>query len=103
MDSPEPADSLSPKLQAWRVAPQRNPQFRAEVWQRIATRGRSNALPWTGYVRSHAGTVAGAVAIASLLGALAGRDQARTRVAAESTRMASAYVQALDPRNMTMP
>jgi hypothetical protein len=50
-------------------------------------------LSWGAFVRRHAAMCAGAVAVAIVLGALAGRDQARTQIAAS-------YVQALDARSM---
>jgi lipopolysaccharide biosynthesis regulator YciM len=43
------------------------------------------------------------LALAVVLGAVGGRSQARARAAAESERLASAYVQSLDARGMTMP
>jgi hypothetical protein len=46
---------------------------------------------------------AGAVAAAIVIGALAGRDQARTHVASSSRQLAASYVHALDARNMQMP
>jgi hypothetical protein len=103
MDSSKPEDSLSRTLPDWRVTPARNPQFRAQVWQRIEAAGQGSPLPWGAYARTHARSVAGALAVAVVLGALGGREQARARVASESTRMASAYVQALDARSMRMP
>jgi len=100
MDSIQSEDTLSRALHEWRVTPVRNPQFRAEVWRRIAGAPRRGALPWTQYVRRHAGAVVGALAIAAALGAWIGREQAHTRVASDRTRLANAYVQALDARAM---
>jgi hypothetical protein len=102
MDSPQPEDSLSRTLSEWQVAPQRDPRFRTEVWRRIQAGGGAS-LPWAAYARGHAAVVAGALAVAVVAGALAGRGQAHARVVADSARMASAYVQALDARSMEMP
>lgn len=101
----DPQDSLSRTLQAWRGPAQPNPNFRAEVWQRIenAPGGHSARLPWRAYARRHVRAVAGALAVAIAVGALIGREQARARVASDSNRMAVAYVQALDARSMRMP
>jgi hypothetical protein len=96
-----PKDSLDQVLSAWRVRPRRDEQFRTQVWARIAA-GRP-AESWTGYLRGHAGAVAGVLALAVVLGAIGGRSQARARVAAESDRLATTYVQALDARSMRMP
>lgn len=91
MNSPSPDDPLAQTLRDWRVTPPRDPQFRAAVRERIAA--GSPALSWGAFVRRHAAVCAGAVAVAIVLGALAGRDQARTQIAAS-------YVQALDARSM---
>jgi hypothetical protein len=102
MASPQAEDSFSRTLQSWHVAVARNPRFRADVWQRIE--GNTGvSLPWTAYVRTHVRVVVGALAVAVLLGAVVGREQARARVASDSTKMAVAYVQALDARRMHMP
>ena len=45
----------------------------------------------------------GALALALVVGALSGRERARSRVAAESAQLAAAYVQGLDARSMTTP
>jgi hypothetical protein len=101
MDSSEPPDSLSRTLRAWRVDPPRQPQFRAEVWQRL--RGRPAAGSWFVYARQHATAVTGALTLALLAGAFLGREQARAHAAAERDQLATAYVQALDARAMQMP
>lgn len=41
--------------------------------------------------------------VAIALGAFTGREQARSRSAKESARLAAAYVQGLDARTMPMP
>lgn len=55
------------------------------------------------YLRAHTSLAAGALAIALVLGGLAGRTQARERVSHDRTELARAYVQALDARAMSMP
>lgn len=100
MNSPETNDFLSRALADWRVAPPRNPQFRAAVRGRIeAARA---VVSWPGYARAHAVVVAGALGLAVLVGGWVGREQAQARVAAKRAEMATAYVQSLDARAMTM-
>jgi hypothetical protein len=101
MKAPRLNDPLSRGLKVWRVAPAGAPQFRAEVWARIGRAGRTES--WAGYLRGHTAAVAGAVALAVVLGAVGGRSSARARAAADSARLASAYVQSLDARSMTLP
>ncbi len=96
-----PRDSLDELLGAWRVRPSRDPQFRARVRERL--RAAPTPASWSGYVRGHAGVIAAVMAVAVVLGAVGGRSQARAHVAADSDRLASAYVQALDARTMRMP
>jgi hypothetical protein len=91
-------ESLSRTLADWRVTPRRDPQFRTAVWARIEAARR--ALTWTGYLRRHAPAMAAALAVAVVLGAWIGREQARARVEADRNEIASAYVQALDARTM---
>jgi len=105
MNSPqhnEPADTsdtLDRVLNDWRVAPARNPQFRAEVWARIG----AGAQPWSVYARRHGAMVAGALALAVVVGAVTGRERARAQTAADRAQLASAYVQGLDARSMVQP
>lgn len=101
MISPGRSDSLPGALKDWRVSPQRDPQFRSSVWQRIEA-GRREAS-WRGYARAHAGFVAGALAVALMAGGWAGREQARARAEADRATIATAYVRALDARAMHLP
>jgi hypothetical protein len=101
MNSPLPDDSLAQTLRDWRVTPPRDPGFRAAVRERIEA--GAPVLSWGAFVRRHAAMCAGVVAVAVVIGALAGRDQARTRVASSSRQLAASYVHALDARNMQMP
>ena len=101
MNAPEPDDSLPRTLADWRVTPRRDPQFRSAVWARLAATRRAPA--WTSYARAHSALVAGALAVAVVLGALGGRERARARVEAESDRLASSYVRAMDARTMRLP
>lgn len=96
--SKEPNDSLSRTLADWRVTPERAPEFRAAVWARI---GEEKApLPWAVYARRNAAAVAGAMALAAVLGGVVGKEQARAKADAASARLAAAYVQGLDARAM---
>lgn len=96
-----PPDPVSRLLAAWRLEPERDPGFRTQVWHRIEL--LRQASTWSHFARTHPAAVAGALSIAVVLGAVSGREQARASAAAESSRMASAYVQSLDARTMTMP
>ena len=96
-----PPEPLHDALASWRIVPRRDPQFRALVAARLGRARRS--LAWPAFARAHALLVAGTLALAVLIGAVTGREQARTHVAAESGQLATAYVQALDARNMRMP
>ena len=53
-------------------------------------------------MRGHIAVVAGALALAVVVGAVGGRSQARALAAAESARLASAYVQGMDARAIVM-
>jgi hypothetical protein len=101
MNSPHSQSELSRILAEWTVAPPRDPQFRAGVWQRLQRARRP--VSWTGYARNHVSMLAGATAIALVLGAWVGREQARSRVAAERAQIVAAYVESLDARAMRMP
>jgi hypothetical protein len=99
-----PRDPLSTVLGEWQVKPARDPQYRTRVWARIeaAQREKSRGGSWMGFARGHAALVAGAFALAIVLGAVSGRSQARARLAEESARIASVYVQSLDARAMQL-
>ncbi|ACB74840.1 hypothetical protein [Opitutus terrae] len=98
MKSPEQNDLFADVLADWRVQPPRDPNFRAAVWARIAATSRG--LSWAGYARTHLAALAGALALALLLGGWAGREQARSVVAADRAEIAATYVQTLDARAM---
>jgi hypothetical protein len=99
MDSAQPPDPLSRTLASWRVAPSRQPEFRAAVWARL--NARPGLQPWAVYARRHAAAVTGALALAVAVGAVGGQSWAKSRVAAESARLAASYVEGLDARMMT--
>lgn len=103
MDSFKSEEPLSQALGAWQVKPARHPQFRAVVWARMTRTGNVATQPWSLYARKHLAAVAGTFVLALALGAWVGREQAHARVAADSRRMAEAYVQGLDARAMHMP
>lgn len=98
MDSSQPPDPLSRTLATWQVAPPRQPEFRAAVWARI--QAGTGAQPWAVYARRHVTAVSGALALAVAAGALGGQSWARSRVAAESARLAASYVDGLDARQL---
>ena len=96
--SPDPLDGA---LAAWRISPTRNPQFRAQVWNRIQETGRVRS--WFGYLRGHAAPVALAFAFALVVGVFSGRERARASLEADTGKMAAAYVRSLDARTMRLP
>lgn len=101
MKSEESDEMLSRALADWHVVPRRDAAFRTAVWARIE--GAQAAPSWTGYARAHGALLAGAMAVALVLGGWAGREQAQARVAADRAQIATAYVQSLDARAMRMP
>lgn len=101
MKAPESQDRLEPAMAGWQVSPTRDPQFRSRVWQRIEA--AKAAASWPRYVQTHRAAVAGGIAVAVVLGAVTGRDQARSRADADRSTLATNYVQALDARTMKMP
>jgi len=98
MKLPDNEPGLGQVLGDWRVTPSRDPQFRAKVWSRIDAEAAGQS--WPGFVRRHAFWVAGTLALAATLGALAGAGRARSKTEAERTALATGYVHALDPRWM---
>src|SRR6187401_1431792 len=101
MEPSKESDSLSTTLAAWQMTVPRNPQFRQRVWARLGSGGGN--VPWSVFARQHFAMISGALAIALAVGALTGHERARSRVAAESAKLATAYVQGLDARTMQMP
>jgi hypothetical protein len=99
-DMSSPDSDLSQALAAWRLAPRRDPGFRAAVRTRLAAPG---GLGWGAYLRLHAGPVAAACALAVVAGGWLGHAQARARDAADRDQLAEAYVRALDARALTAP
>lgn len=98
MNSPDSDSPLSRLLAEWRLAPDRNPRFRADVWARIDAARPARA--WSDYARLHVAWVAGVLALAVAVGALTGREEARARANADRAAMAAAYVHSLDARWM---
>ena len=98
---PSEPDRLPRVLADWRVAPARNPQFRAAVRARIET--ARGAPTWSDYVRAHGALVAGALAVAVVVGAWRGREQARERDAMARATLVAEYVHGLDARWMRAP
>ena len=100
MDSPKEPDSVSITLASWRVTPSRNVEFRRKVWARIGA--EAGKVPWIVFARQHVSMVGGALAVALAVGAFSGHERAQSRLAVESARLATAYVQGLDARSMQM-
>lgn len=94
-ESPRPSPEL---LNAWRVTPGRDPEFRTQVWRRIAA--RQGGSGWPAYLRAHAMPATGLLAVALVAGAWAGHDRARDQAEARRDAMVTAYVQSLDARVM---
>lgn len=101
MNPVESPDPLSRALAAWRLRPEANPDFRANVWARIARESRPPT--WAGYLRANGALVAGALALAVLFGAWTGREQARERAARAKAALVAEYVHGLDARWMRSP
>jgi hypothetical protein len=101
MNSDHEPSGLGRLLPEGRMEPRRNPHFRTEVWGRIEAAKRVSS--WTGYARAHAPWVAGVLALAIVLGAIGGREEARAQASADRSALASAYVHALDARWMRQP
>jgi hypothetical protein len=99
MDSPRSPDSLSRLLASWRVNAPRDPRFRTAVRERLLARAANPS--WIGYARRHAAGVGTALVLAVVAGAMTGHERARARVAADSARLAAAYVEGLDARAMS--
>lgn len=100
MNAPESDGAVSQALSAWRLAPRRDPGFRAAVRARLAAPG---GLTWPGYLRLHAVTVAAACGLALIVGSWLGQKQAGERAAADRAQLAESYVRALDARTMSLP
>lgn len=83
------------------MSPARDPQFRAKVWARIEA--ARQPASWPRFVRSHPAAIAAGLTLAVALGALTGREQAQSRGQAESDRIATNYVNAMDARLMRLP
>jgi hypothetical protein len=99
MNAPESSDPLRRTLAAWRVQPPADPNFRAEVWRRIGAGEAAGPLPWASYARRHLPGVTAALLVAVAAGAVGGQERARARAAADSARLAAAYVDGLDARS----
>jgi hypothetical protein len=88
-------DSLTRTLQAWRVTPRPDPNFRPAVWQRIR---QCSHQSWAEYLRSHlvGWSVAAAVTLAAA--GWTGRAAAHARLDAGREAMVVNYLVELDPR-----
>ena len=92
-------DPVIRRLADLRLRPRRDPEFRRRVWARINE--RVAPTNWFRYVRTHMLTVSTALAIALLVGAIAGLERARAQDAQDNKVLAKSYVRALDPRMRT--
>jgi hypothetical protein len=101
MKPADPDSALSRTLADWRLTPPRDPAFRTAVWSRIAATRRP--ATWPAFARAHVAALAGALVLAIVAGAWAGKAEARTRVAASRDAIARSYVQSLDARVMRLP
>jgi hypothetical protein len=101
MKVPESKDPLDAAMAEWQVRPRTDPEFRPQVWSRI----EAAKLPasWPRYVRAHRAALVSGIAAAVVLGAVTGREQARTRAESDRSTLATSYVQAMDARTMKMP
>ncbi len=99
MNAPDSPDPLQRTLARWPVQPPANPNFRAEVWRRIEAAEAAGPLPWASYARRHLPGVTAALVVAVAAGAVGGQERARARAAADSARLAAAYVEGLDARS----
>lgn len=91
-------DPLPPLLASWRVEPLPDPGFRPAVAERLGSGGAG--ATWAAFARRRATLVVGALALATVGGALGGHGRARARVDEDRARLASAYVAGLDARLM---
>lgn len=87
--------SRHPKLQAWIVEPARDPAFRSSVWSRI---NRNRPVDFTAYLRRHALTSGGALALAVLGGVWLGHTQAETQARKDTDLLSKAYLASIDAR-----
>jgi hypothetical protein len=101
MNSPESDNFLSRIVRDWRVAPPRDPQFRATVWTRISAARREGS--WGSYAKAHAILVGATLAVALMAGGWIGREQARAQAEADRAAIVTAYVRGLDARTMHAP
>lgn len=90
-----PSESLDSRLQAWRVNPPSDPEFRHRVWQRIVTRQRE---AWPVYLRSHASAWSLVALLALGAAAYTGGSLARAHVRADREALVVNYLVELDPR-----
>lgn len=95
----QPTDS--PDDWRWPVDPPHNPDFRAQVWQRIERERSDGAelLPW---VRHHVRAVTVAATMAVLLAGIGGGVAARGMVETDAQRddWVGPYLQTIDPHRM---
>lgn len=92
-------DPVIRRLADLHLRPRCDPEFRRRVWTRI---DESMApTKWFRYVRAHLLAVTTALAIALLVGAIAGLERGRAQAVQDSKFLAKSYVRDLDPRMRT--
>lgn len=89
------SDPLSRALSTWRIAPPRDPQFRAAVWARLQA---ARDQRWVSYVRHHATASFAAFALAVVAGGWLGQWQAHRLAAQDRETLALTYLSAIDAR-----
>lgn len=101
MAEPNSRDSLSRALQTWRVAPRRNPNFRAETWARIESRRGSADVGWLVYLRRHGAAWALALAVSAGAAGFGGHWAGERRNERDRDAILAMYVTAIDARAMS--
>ena len=95
MMPPDPDGDLSRRLQAWRISPPVDPQFRPAIWERLR---RQAPVTWTGYLHQHRATWAVTVALAVIAAGWVGRSAAHAKIEQRREQMVVNYLGAIDPR-----
>jgi hypothetical protein len=97
-NDPHENEALSRVLKThWRVAPEKNPRFRADVWARIEAR-RSEPANWFGWLKQHTFSVGGIALIAVTLSIVGGNQLATAQADRVRDRMMARYAASIDPQ-----
>jgi hypothetical protein len=95
MNPPDPRDHLSETLQAWRVTPSANPNFRPSVWQRIR---QGAPATWASHLVRHRVAWSVAAGVAIFAASVAGHAFGRATLDSRREQMVVSYLGNLDPR-----